>query len=107
VEVHCDEEMRTTSAPSRACMSARPWAKRRQGITVTSSPQFPTRKSWIASAFALRASADAVVARAPRNDGPERFHQPLNVIASEAKQSRGRSKEPAVTAGCYGNSALN
>jgi hypothetical protein len=29
-------------------------------------------KDWIASAFALRASADTVVARAPRNDERER-----------------------------------
>jgi hypothetical protein len=28
-----------------------------------------SKETWIASAFALRASADAVVARAPRNDG--------------------------------------
>src|SRR5712664_1040467 len=38
-----------------------------------STTRFPARmherKNWIASAFALRASADAVVARAPRNDG--------------------------------------
>jgi hypothetical protein len=31
--------------------------------------QEPRSKNWIASSFALRASADAVVARAPRNDG--------------------------------------
>jgi hypothetical protein len=31
--------------------------------------QEPKKKDWIASSFALRASADAVVARTPRNDG--------------------------------------
>jgi hypothetical protein len=31
VEVRCGEEVRTTSARSRACMLARAWAKRRQG----------------------------------------------------------------------------
>jgi hypothetical protein len=40
-------------------------------------------KDRIASAFA--ASADAVVARAPRNDGLEGFCRPFNVIASEAR----------------------
>jgi hypothetical protein len=48
-------------------------------------------KDRIASAFA--ASADAVVARAPRNDGLEGFCRPFNVIASEARQSRAAKKD--------------
>src|SRR3981081_595285 len=38
------------------------------------------------------AEEDCFVASAPRNDELARFHQPLNVIASEAKQSRATEK---------------